>query len=481
MKTTNTQFASIGDRAFGARRSVTIVLAPFALALAPLLIVACGFPRPQLLGSSDTPGDAGSMGNSSGSDGSGDTGGPSNPPDPGTTIHVSPTGDDANDGLLMPVKTLEHAIGLAAADPTLTGIVLAMGTYSAATGELFPYTVPANITIAGPAGGGALLVGDHTGPGMTVAAGALRDLDLQNFTTAITTTGAGSLKNIRVLTSATAVQAESAARLTVDNLSITGAAGACSTGIVLNGAAQFTATALTTRALGSSLRANDQSSVVLTGANATGSISCANDLFSVGSTGSFEMHDSLLDGGSSGIVFGSPMLMKPTSGVMTGVIVRNMDVQALGVENAAVRVIGGELSHTRETSFSVVGGSCSMTNVSLLGSGAAAYAQDGSLTMRGCTVSGNGVGIDLGIRAVGDLGTAASPGSNLFTNTTVGLLIEGGNGTAMVQAVGNTWKPGQGAGQDGRYPQGTVIPPGAVSCPGSTNFCMQVSDESLAL
>jgi hypothetical protein len=45
-----------------------------------------------------------------------------------------------------------HAIGLAAANPKLTAIALAAGTYSSATGELFPYAVPANITIAGPAG-----------------------------------------------------------------------------------------------------------------------------------------------------------------------------------------------------------------------------------------------------------------------------------------------------------------------------------------
>jgi hypothetical protein len=48
------------------------------------------------------------------------------------TIRVAPSGDDANDGLTNPVKTLKRAIGLAAAYSQATVIVLASGRYPAA-------------------------------------------------------------------------------------------------------------------------------------------------------------------------------------------------------------------------------------------------------------------------------------------------------------------------------------------------------------
>src|SRR5215468_143263 len=49
------------------------------------------------------------------------------PPDMGggKTVQVSTTGDDANDGITEPVKTLKHAIGLALADGEITSISLA--------------------------------------------------------------------------------------------------------------------------------------------------------------------------------------------------------------------------------------------------------------------------------------------------------------------------------------------------------------------
>ncbi|HEX7939329.1 MAG TPA: DUF1565 domain-containing protein [Gemmatimonadaceae bacterium] len=176
------------------------------------------------------------------------------PAGPIVAIHVSPSGDDANDGLTLPVKTLKHAVALAAANTQITQIVLATGTYSAGSGETFPYIVPSNVTIVGPGDGGAVLVGSKTEPGVTVDAGGLQDLDLQDFATAITVTGTANLKNIRVRTSTIAVQAEATASLTVNNLDITGIAvtgtSPCSTGIALNGAAKLVAMTMSTRELG---------------------------------------------------------------------------------------------------------------------------------------------------------------------------------------------------------------------------------------
>jgi hypothetical protein len=429
---------------------------PFALLL--FVVTACGYPRPADVGDDGGPGDA---------------------PDPGVTIHVSPSGDDASDGLRSPVKTLKHAIGLAAADTKVTLIVLASGVYSAASGETFPFTVPAHVTIEGPAGGGAILSGGKMGPGMTVGVGGLRDLDLQDFTTATTVVGTASLKNIRVVTSAIAVQAETGARLTIEGLDITGTAAACSTGIVLNGHASLTASNVTTRALGTSLLARDQSTVVLTGANAAGDPSCVPPMFSFVSNGAVDMRDSLLDGGRDGIGIGSSDSSDPTQATLTGVIVRNIKVEALGGRNATVQVIGGKLSHTQQTSLSIIGGIWSLTNLTIENSNAAIYSQDARLMMRGCSIVDNSVGVDLGLGAIGDLGTIDNLGNNVFKNISLGLVIEGGNGTQLIQAVGNTWKAAQGADQNGKYGIGTVMN-GPIPFASGNNFDIQ-SDASIQL
>ncbi len=102
------------DIAMSWPRSPTASVASIALLL--LTTASCGFPRPP-----DVVGDA--------------PGGPDGSAGPVVTIHVSPSGDDSSDGFTSPVKTLKHAIGLAAASVQTTQIILATGTYSTSSGE----------------------------------------------------------------------------------------------------------------------------------------------------------------------------------------------------------------------------------------------------------------------------------------------------------------------------------------------------------
>jgi len=173
------------------------------------------------------------------------------PPDdnPSSTVNVAPTGDDAADGIAAPVKTLKRAIGIAGANPMITTISLAAGRYEAATGETFPYTVPANLTIHGPDGGGAILAGTATIPGLVVDAGTLRSIELETFMVAITARAATTIQSVRVRDSGTAVRGEATGQVTVDGIDITGTAGACATGFELNGGAALTATNVATRTL----------------------------------------------------------------------------------------------------------------------------------------------------------------------------------------------------------------------------------------
>ena len=440
------------------------------IAIPLVLVVACGFPRPADV-ASDAPVSTG--------DSSGDTGSSANP---GAIIQVSPSGDDANDGIAAPVRTLKHAIGLAAANTQIIQIALTAGTYSTSSGEIFPYMVPLNVAITGPAGGGAILSGGKASPGLTINDGRLQDLDLQDFTTAITVTGPATLKDVRVLTSTTAIQAETAGVLTVDTLSISGTPGACGTGIVLNGAAQLDLTTLDSRNLGRTLDAKDQSAIDISKATISQDLTCAQVLSAVRVVSSkhFHIKDSLLDGGSSGLE-----LLANGSGfeiLISNTIVRNMKSGALGgsfgAESTSFQMMGGELSSTASTAVQVGTGIWTFTGVAFRqNKDLALYIQGGRLVMRDCSVVNNGGGVDLGLDATGDLGTSSDPGNNTFKNSGVGLTLEGDNGSP-VPATGNIWKPTQGADGDGKYVPGTMISgPGCVS---GSNFCIP-GNESVSL
>jgi hypothetical protein len=436
------------------------------LTLAPLFISACGFPRPQLLGN-DTPGDAGgtdSTGNSAGSDASdapGNTGGPATPPDPGTTIHVSPNGDDTNDGLLMPVRTLKHAIGLIAANPTLTAVALAAGRYSPGSGETFPYSVPQGLVILGPAGGGAILVGDAAQPGLSLRGGDLRDLEFENFGIAIDATGATKLTNVRIRSTATGVRGHGQASLTIDNLDITGTAGACATGIRLDEMAHLELTALATRGLGATLDAEDHSSANLSGVNATGDLACAIAVVNAESDGTFSIRESTLDTGTTGIELGVQTSSVQAQASIMNVAIHHMKSNGMGFGNANVAIIGGELSHNGmvATVINAFEAALSLTNVVIdQNPGTAVGVEETSLTMRRCTVTGNGVGMEIDVMVVDlvDLGTSTSPGENVFQNTSLtgSLRIQGSDfgPVRTVHAIGNTWSFGvQGSDGAGKY------------------------------
>jgi hypothetical protein len=95
-----------------------------------------------------------------------------------------------------------------------------------------------------------------------------------------------------------------------------------------------------------------------------------------------------------------------------------------------------------------------------------------TLTMRGSTVSQNGLGIDVFDFGVADFGTIASPGGNDFSgNTDDGVQIDGNFGARLITAVGNTWRPNvQGADAQGHYAVATI--PGPVAFSPGLNFVL---------
>lgn len=405
--------------------------------------MACGFPRPADVG-----------------DGA----------EPGITVHVSPTGDDANDGLTQAVKTLKHAIGIAAANNQVTNIVLANGRYASESGETFPYTVPANVTIVGPAGGGAILAGTKTEPGMMVDDGAIQDLEFEDFTVAIIATGLAHITNAHVRTSMVAVRGETTAKLTVDNLDITGTVAACSTGMVLNGAAELAATVLATRNLGATLDAKDQSTINIEKANITGDPGCAQAVMVVTTNKTFTLSDSLVDGGQDGI----SLLPAPSSqATITNTILRNLKIDALrGSAGVTFEMTGGELSSNGRGGAEIYGGAWTFANVAIKQNATfGIYLESATLVMRGCLITGNGNGIYLLTPASADLGTVASGGNNLLQNNSgEGLYYD--SSSIQVEAVGNTWNPDvQGADSLGKYVTPAVLQ-GPISPVSYSNYSM---------
>jgi len=445
--------------------------------LLTLAVTACEFPRPPDV----TDDAAGPASDAAGADAAlADAAIADAPPDApdvaGTVLHVSTTGDDANDGLTQPVKTLKHAIGLAAANPLLVKIVVATGRYSSASGETFPYTVPTNLVIVGPAGGGAIFAGTKSEPGLTVGTGTLQDVELEDFTVAITATGTARVANTRIRTSMVGIRGETTAKLTVDNLDITGAVGACSSGIVIVGAADLAATTLATRGLATTLDAKDQTTINITNANIAGDPSCSTGAFSVPvmsvtSNKSFVLVDSLIDRGNNGLSLGSGL--EPLHVNLTSTIIRNMNTNALtGTVGVVFVMTGGALSSNGRGGAELGEGNWSFTNVTVDHNAVfGIYLQDATLRMRDCTVTSNGDGVYLLTPISVDLGTAADPGNNILKdNSDVSLNYD--SSRIQVEAVGNIWKPGiQGADGSGRYGSPAVLQ-GPIALAAFNNYAM---------
>jgi hypothetical protein len=337
--------------------------------------------------------------------------------------------------------------------------------------------VPGGIAIEGPAGGGAILAGTGTEPGLSLETGTLANLEFESFAVAVTATGTGHITGARVRTSALAIRAETAAQLTIDDLDITGPMAGCKIGIELDGGAALVATGLASRTLATAIVANDHSTVMLGGSMIAGDASCANQAsIDIESTGAVTVADTLIDGGAFGMFF--PVDTAPTTVTLTNTTIRNLTGDGLGGRAVNLTMTGGALTNNQD-GMEASGGTWSFTGVTITGNrGLGIYIQGtaanaiATITMRGTTLSQNALGIDVFDFAVADFGTVASPGGNNFSgNTEAGVEIDGNFGQQLVTAVGNTWRPNvQGADAQGHYAVATI--PGPVAFASGNNFVL---------
>lgn len=365
---------------------------------------------------------------------------------PNTTIRVSMTGDDAADGLNAPVKTLKRAIELAKTNSVVKTIQLDAGKYDAATGEVYPYTVPAGIRVAGAPG--TVLAGATADVGLTLDTGAIENLQLDGFKTAVHVTGTATLTGITMTASQIGVVVDGTAKLTATAVTFAGTSGQCNVGIRAAGTAEVTVDTMVATNL-ISVHERDQAVVSIAKGTISGGSAC--DLISA-SGNSLSLTDTTLSGGNNAISLNDAVLQQNLQLIVTLKNTVIADAASYGVFGAAATftMTGGELRNA-------IGGvnlyrtMSTFTNVSVKNNqeNGIYVHDDGSLAMRGCTVQGNGDGVRGSVSA--DLGTIADPGNNTFVgNVGVGLSVY--SNPLSVSAVGNTWNSlVQGSTAQGKY------------------------------
>jgi hypothetical protein len=390
-----------------------------------------------------------------------------------TVVRVSRDGSDDGDGFTQPVATLRRAIELANQHHEITEIELASGRYEAPPGNT-GYSLPANILkIAGPSGGGAVLVGavsELRTSGLVVRGGRIQDLQLDGFGTAIEATGTVSIANVRVVNSSLAIRGAANfdhvpgkdLKLQIDNLDVSRGEipmNRCTAGVAIERDGEVTITGFTTQAIGVAIEGPFDGSapsptIDVTGAhiNAAGDLGACNSAVLPLGPSVFTLRDSVVEGGFFGI---------------DSYDQARVTIVGSTLRNQAVGFIGGGVYQLTDTMITGMGsallvghGSWSLTGVTIANNGAgldfSGSQRSGAttLTMRNSTVSGNRHdGIKIAGAVEADLGTAASPGNNVITgNTAVGLDLVADADQPHVTAAGNTWNAGiQDADGQGQY------------------------------
>lgn len=377
------------------------------------------------------------------------------------TINVSITGDDAADGITVPVKTLRRAIALANGSVAIKTIKLSAGKYDVANGESFPYAVPAGVKVVGDSG--VIFAGTTVETGIVLESGALENIQFEHFMIAIRVTGTAQLTNITVTTGYTGVVADGMANLSASGLTIIGGetASCLSLGLSAKSMANVTVDKLVAMDV-IAVAGTDQSVVAISKGNVTKSHTCRFGVVNAGGK-SFTLTDTLVSGGDYGVLLTNFSGLRAT---LTNTIVAD-SLQGIVGEAHVFEMTNGGLHNHRDNGAHLQGGTFAFTNVSVKGNSKSgidisSQSSPATLTMRGCSVTGNGNGVALREGASGDFGTAATPGNNTIRdNAMIGLLFDHSNQT--VWAAGNIWTPGvQGADAQGKYgPQlftGSALP-----------------------
>jgi hypothetical protein len=364
----------------------------------------------------------------------------------------------------QPCRTLGHALSRASAGQT---IFLGSGTYSAGTGETFDTSVPAGVTIEAMTPGGAMLLGD---PSAGTAA-----LNLQ---------GDATIRGLHVrgfYAAVTAFEGE----VTLDSLEIE----QTSVGLVLQGPVQVLAQAVSFTGGGQAFQMASAADLRLVGGtisdmgpNCAGGVGIgylqdsahvtfegvtAQNNFGgleLRQASSADLNDStLINNGSDGCGRSTHIDLGESASVrlMNTNVEQGPGAGILALNDNQVTIMGGGfLGNGQAEALNVSANYLEVRGTRFSGYVTAVRLGKGSILFRDAELTGNGVGIEFNADEGGflDLGSADQPGNNAIRqNSSTGLVVRGAGGV-VINAVGNTWNPGeQGADPNGLMPPGTVL------------------------
>lgn len=369
------------------------------------------------------------------------------------TVHVSPVGNDAADGVTAPVKTIVRAFAIAKGNGEITTITVAAGRYDAANGDTYPQVVPANVKIEGPGGGGVVLAGDRSGPGLVLETGELVNLTLEDFSVALRSTGGGKLTAIQIHSSGVALRAERSARLDASDLTIAGLSGACATGIQVAETASISVSGLRSQVLGTHVDVEDQSVAVIMNAQISGNPACTQPLFTVASSKSVTIADSTFDGGGTAIQLApvQPLGTVTTVATLTNTTIKHATVAGLA-GTAQVSMMGGGLS-SNNVGIDAVLGDWHLQQVAITDNTIGIKTRDSFLLVNESTLTDNTTGIQI-------TQCNCNISSSTLRSSSVSIDATDVPGGTRVNASGNTWLANtQGADGQGQYPAMEIVGP----------------------
>ncbi|HWN67662.1 MAG TPA: right-handed parallel beta-helix repeat-containing protein [Haliangium sp.] len=383
---------------------------------------------------------------------------------PSSELFVDPVvGTDQDDcSRTRPCGTLTHALARVKAGQT---IYLGDGTYSADSGEHFD-TVPAGVTIEAMTPGGATLLGNpDSATALTLQGDAtIRGLHIRGFYAAIS-----------------ALEGE----ITLDSLAIE----QTNVGLVLQGPARVVAQSVSFTAGGQAFEMGSTAELRLVGGTISdmgpicassvgiGALRGAAHVIFEGVTAQNNLGGLVLRDDSSADLEDSTLIDNGADACDPSTHIDLRESATVRLTNTTIeRGPGFGIHASDESQISIMGGSfdgegqtaalsASGTSLDVRGTKFSGYLTAirlgrGNNVVREAEITGNDVGIEIDVDASGflDAGTIDQPGNNAIRqNDTTGLVVRG-TIRRVINALGNTWNPGeQSADENGLMATGPAI------------------------
>jgi hypothetical protein len=387
-------------------------------------------------------------------------------------IYVDPAqGNDDNPGTFeSPIKTIAAGIEMWSEGREL---VLMAGTFSAASGETWGYTLPGGVIIRSNSAG-VVLEGTPLVDGMTAqGAGAdIRNVTLTGFATALSATaGELSLSGVAFAGDAIALDLAGTAAAVVSDYctfdDVDAVAQASGTSSLTVSSGVISASGAITVADDAALTMIDvtvdgaESIIVSTTSADTFIADCTFD--SVGGSramdfvgaGTVRIENTIFDQATVGV--GVAINFDSAASLsLEGVDIQGYDDGVVVVAAAAAVMTNGSVQHCN-CGLAIWGTSADIDDYTVHYNGTGIHFGSG-LKLRNSRVEHNTVGIRASVFASPDFGTEAGDGLNTFRNNSETSYEAIDMFTVTTWARGNTWRPNtQGSEPNGGYIVGTTI------------------------